>query len=1043
MRKAFTILAALVLAASFCFAQVNINQMTKRVNTATVQKMDKQQMNLGDRFVPTNIFKTSPGTKLDVSNNTHYRIGGNPYWNDTMSYCQNAPFATSVGAGGTIYWGIKIEASALVGRNTITDVQYYVYDAGNVTLSIYSGSAPTGTPVATQTVSLSTADTSSWKNIHFTTPVAITQNQDLWVVFYSNDISYPATGCAGNAYDNGKYVSLDGATWMLITEASSTLNYTWMIKVISDTHAEIAPVVDITGPTAVLTGDTAVFTVNSPNATSITWNINADYTTNSGNTAEAMWLTDGVKQVIVSATNSIGTTNDTLEVLAYTCNAITNFPYNIGFENGMQCWTMISNDPANDARFGLYEDPAAYEGNVDFRFSSYFSASDYNQYLISPEFTLPATGNYMVKFHYKGYNSGDAFKVMASSTTNAISSFTQLADYPTVSTSWDEVAIVLPAGTKYVAINYYGNYMYYLYVDAFSIESLSIPVATLTGPGAVEVNTPATFSVTSSPSADSYTWLVDGTAVTGTSDTLTHTFTTAGNHTVAVIAANSVGSDTASMTVEVYTCETITTFPFFDGFENGLRCWTMVSNDPANDAYFGVFDDGTYAYEGDYDFWFSSYYNASDYNQYLITPELQLPTTGTYMVKFYYQGASSSESFKVMTSTTTDALSSFTVLLDVPTTSTEWTEIAAVLPAGTKYVAINYYGNYVYMLYVDNFSIELLSAPAVTISGPTSLPSGAQATFTATAPLATSFAWTVDGTAVSSTTNTMTTSFSTGGNHTVAVTASNSEGSNTASMTVNVITCDPINTFPFVENFENIDAFDCWSFIDADGDGFNWNLDYLRDIEDEDTGEGYGHGGSYGMVASASWNNSAGALNPDNWMITPAIAIPTSNTYKLSWYAKGQDADYADEYYSVYVATTSDVDAFMATTPLFSGYSADDWELKTVSLGAYAGQTVYIAFRHYDVSDMFYLDIDDISVAQGTGLEEYDLSVSVYPNPAMNNITVSGEGIQEVQVMDINGRMLLNFNHGGQLNIGSLANGMYLVRTVTDNGVYMNKIVKK
>lgn len=1045
MRKAFTILAALVLTASFCFAQVNTNQMAKRVNRSTVQKTENAQFDARTHSVVKHLLQTSGVTKYDNDlRNAQSRATGNPVWDQTMSYCLDAAFASSVGLGspGDVYWGIKIESAALVGRNTLTDVQLFVAYAGSYTLNIYSGADPTGTAIATQTITATDADTMSWKNIHFTTPVAITQSQDLWVTFHCSTLAYPATGVSGNEYDNGKYISLDGATWNLVT--SYGLDYTWMIKAISDTYVELPPQLTLDGPSYVLNGDTATYTVSSPNANSYSWNITADYTTNSGTTAQAMWLTDGVKQVIASATNNAGTTTDTLDVTVISCDAINTFPFAEGFENDILCWTMVSMDPANDDRFGIYADASAYEGNYDFRFSSFHTASDYNQYLITPEITLPATGNYMVKFKYHGYNSNDAFRVMTSTTTNAISSFTQLADYPTVTTSaWDEVALVLPAGTKYVAINYYGNYMYYLYVDAFSIEALSAPVATLAGPSEIEVGTPATFNVTTSPAADTYAWSVDGAAVASTTETLTHTFTTAGNHTVQVITSNSIGSDTASMVVEAYVCETITTFPFVEDFETGtLRCWTMISNDPANDAYFGVQEDGSYAYEGDYDFWFSSYSSASDYNQYLITPELQVPTTGTYMVKFYYQGGSTAESFKVLTSSTTNALSSFTELLDVPTTSTDWTEVAALLPAGTKYVAINYYADYMYFLYVDNFSVELLGAPSVTISGPTSVPSGSSATFTATAPLATSFAWTVDGTAVSSTTNTMTTTFATGGNHTVAVTASNSEGSNTASMTVNVISCDAITSYPFVENFENAEAFDCWTFIDDDGDGFNWDINYLRDAEN-DEGTGYGHNGSYGLVGSASWNSSAGALTPDNWMITPAFAIPSNGTYKLNWYVKGQDPDYAGEYYSVYAATQNSLEAFKATTPLFNGFSTDEWTLKTVNLSAYAGQTIYIAFRHHNVTDMFYIDIDDISVAQGTGLEEHDMNIAVYPNPAMNNINVVGEGIQLVEIMDINGRTLMTFNEGGQLSIASLANGMYLVRVVTENGVQMNKIVKK
>jgi hypothetical protein len=77
---------------------------------------------------------------------------------------------------------------------------------------------------------------------------------------------------------------------------------------------------------------------------------------------------------------------------------------------------------------------------------------------------------------------------------------------------------------------------------------------------------------------------------------------------------------------------------------------------------------------------------------------------------------------------------------------------------------------------------------------------------------------------------------------------------------------------------------------------------------------------------------------------------------------RGQDPSYAEEYYSVYVATTNTVAGFLATTPVDSGETTDEYVETVVDLSSYAGQTVYIAFRHHNVSDMYYLNLDDVSV---------------------------------------------------------------------------------
>ena len=41
------------------------------------------------------------------------------------------------------------------------------------------------------------------------------------------------------------------------------------------------------------------------------------------------------------------------------------------------------------------------------------------------------------------------------------------------------------------------------------------------------------------------------------------------------------------------------------------------------------------------------------------------------------------------------------------------------------------------------------------------------------------------------------------------------------------------------------------------------------------------------------------------------------------------------------------------------------WYFKTVDLSAYAGQEVYIAIRHFNVSDEYFLDLDDVTLSAG------------------------------------------------------------------------------
>lgn len=1058
MKKTFTILAAMMLILSVGFAQ---NSNLRRLplgnkTTATAQKTNNEKAAFGQI---SNVFSSVAPAKPRLGSANHYRVSGNPVWDETMSYCLDGAYSNAIGTqteGDTVYWAIKIEAAALAGRNNLTDVEFYVREAGNFTVSVCQGTLD-GTALVSQSVFSTAADADTWKNVHFATPVAIDQTQDMWIVIANSDIAYPATGVAGTAYDNGKYISLDGVSFDLITNLSSSLDYTWMIRAISDTYTPQAPSIYINGPLSVRTNDTVTYSAVGAGVTTYEWTIDADYVsaTNAAN-ADVMWTTTGSKQITVSASNSAGSTEATIDVDVFSCDGIT-IPYTPSFTDGLGCWenySFLEQDfgwfATSDA--GLDEGQlVSISGEV---FMGYFVIDvDVDNWVISPSIAMPATGNYEIAYKVKPFTtsySGDHYGVYAIVGNDSTLLFEETLSE--TMTDYVQRAVAIPSsitGDFKIAFRHFNSTGgYAIVLDEINLRDLTAPEVTITGSANVENGVPAAFKAVSSNATD-YAWTVDGTAVSETGSVLTHTFTADGTHTVAVEASNAAGSANAEFEVVVFSCEAVTEFPYNDGFETGLGCWTIVSNNTANDGKFGVFEDaeGTenpMAYEGTHYFQFSSYSTADDYNQYLITRELQIPEGSQLMVSFFHKGYGAEDSFRILASTTTKDISSFTEVADFPTASTSWAEVSATLPAGTKYVAINYYGNYQWYLYVDNFKIGDVTAPTVTISGPETIGAGNPATFTATSPLATSFAWTVDGTAVSSTTNTMTHTFTTGGVHTVSVTASNVAGSSSATMDVNVFACETITTFPYTQDFENAESLNCWNFIDADGDGYNWDREYwLNSVDTAGNPNPQGHNGTFGLAGSASYINNLGALSPDNWMITPAFAIPTNAAgYNLSWFVKAQDPNYKDENYTVYISTGNQISDF--TNIVYNGMpSGNAWEQMAVSLEEYAGQTIYIAFRHHNSTDMFWLMIDDIAVGEGVGVQNHEVSTKVYPNPANGvlNITATSN-IDRVEVYNMMGQIVSAYDANDtytQINTNKLTNGVYTVKIFTEEGVSNKK----
>ena len=172
------------------------------------------------------------------------------------------------------------------------------------------------------------------------------------------------------------------------------------------------------------------------------------------------------------------------------------------------------------------------------------------------------------------------------------------------------------------------------------------------------------------------------------------------------------------------------------------------------------------------------------------------------------------------------------------------------------------------------------------------------------------------------------------------------------------------------ESFEN--GMGDWTTIDADGDGYDWVLGsacggiYLADGGSLTNG----HTGS-DMIVSGSYSNATNsALTPDNYLISPMVNLGGS----ISFWAQAQDSSYAAEHLGVAVSTTSNTDATAFTTIQEWTMSATGatpgakdqgtWVQLTADLSDYAGQTGYVAIRHFNCTDMFILNIDDITIVE-------------------------------------------------------------------------------
>ncbi len=785
-----------------------------------------------------------------------------------------------------------------------------------------------------------------------------------------------------------------------------------------------------------------------------------------------------------------------IAILAMSICAKAQILFTENFDSGMPTgWTQIdanndnygwehSSNPASYFAAGTDLTGSGHNGSTAFMLSGSFSnvsqtAITPDNWLITPAINL--TANSTLKFYVCAQDANYAAEHYGVfiSTTNATSTtaFTMLNEWTVgsskVQSAWEEKIVDLSAytgQTVYIAFRHFNcNDQFLLNLDdvtitanpttptiianptSFSFTNIIVGNTSNAASTAVQAynlttNITATTTAPFEVSANGTTF-----ASTATLDTAGGTLyvryapTTAGNHTDSVVLSATGAPNLAlAVTGSSVDCSNYP-FPINEDFSAELTpCWQVFNADPNNPNEAGV-DQG--------EFVFTSLSTANDYTQYLITPELH--GTSDMLLSFDYYADPSTETFMVGYSSTTSDVSAFTWSNEETATSTQATYYMS-LPAGTKYVAIKYTSDYMFWFVVDNLSIiDMPTTPTFNITT-TSLDFGSinnGSTKSLSFPItglalisditvstAAPFAVSADGNTYGATatipasTSAITNATvyvrfapTTPGNQTGTVTLTSGSINHTVALTGNGLDCNVPANLPFTEDFEST-LNDCWQNIDNDGDGYTWgSYSYSP----------YDGNASY---ASASWVNNT-VLTPDNWLITPTLAIP-SNGATLKWYVAAQDAEYPDEYYEVKVSTNgTSLNNF--TTVFSETLTTDQWDERTVSLANYAGQNINIAFVHTNSSDVFMMKIDNISVTAGVGINEVENNISIYPNPANNILNINANSnINKVEVFNMLGQNVMTVSvndNNTSINTSNLSKGMYMLKLHTDNGVVNQK----
>ena len=642
------------------------------------------------------------------------------------------------------------------------------------------------------------------------------------------------------------------------------------------------------------------------------------------------------------------------------CGAVVRLPWETTFAtlSYSDCWDMpyVSGNNADFSRRWRNSQTG------DVRCPS--ASGTYNSWLKAPVFYLPDTDGITLKWDYKamvasGVSPHVELRVAPCDAEGAVASD---AEWVTVWTSDVEVAsyatcyanLDLWRGQRVrVAFVRTGEGGGTAYIDNVMLYQQQVPVFEWATPTVVHTGDTAMMSAAWLAGVDSnVTWnwhsaLLDTTVVIAapSASMVPLVYTASGWDTVTLTVSNVYGSDSAQAVVDVVDCGTITAFPWMDDFTHSADCWDI-------DGW--TFQERVSAYDAGYIRYCSNVYYANNTGKYMLMQPVAVPATGAEHLSLWVE-SDGPLMVRVSPTASLDTATYTDTLLIVPDVSNRieirWRTVSLSDYAGQT-VRVGFFkmdGTQVFVsaVKVDYDTLPVLGTVSMAARSRTDSTNVCRAELRFGATDGLTFTWhssLMDTTIVTtgSTASIAPIAYTVGGWDTITVVVSNAYGADTAVRVVQVMDCHPVHALPWREEFD--DGLDCW-YLTQNNTYHQWQESeryfYVNNIYHQD------------FYAASRCDFSTSSTTPaDAWMVSRAITLPadTALAVRLFWEVAIFSGNNLTNNYRVMVSTAADC----TDTTLFEELYRDTLPLpyqtnfaqRSVSLAAYAGQTVFIAFRN-------------------------------------------------------------------------------------------------
>jgi hypothetical protein len=110
---------------------------------------------------------------------------------------------------------------------------------------------------------------------------------------------------------------------------------------------------------------------------------------------------------------------------------------------------------------------------------------------------------------------------------------------------------------------------------------------------------------------------------------------------------------------------------------------------------------------------------------------------------------------------------------------------------------------------------------------------------------------------------------------------------------------------------------------------------------------------------------------------------------------------------------------------------------KTATNSLYGWIKVNVGYASCKIEE-FSIGVPFVGIKKNTAIEKL---INIYPNPANNNLQISGGEIGEIKISNVLGYEVFRASHASQVDVSNFQEGIYFVTVKTSEGITTKKII--